>query len=91
MLKSMTLLALALGYKYILHHFANCKYTARYHISFCTDIDECLMGNQCGEYEVCVNTFGGYMCACPDGYTRNTTTGVCEGEENLMEIIQENA
>ena len=73
-------LTLALSSKSIPHHFANCQNTARYCISFCTDIDECL-SNPCGELEDCVNTPGNYMCLCPDGLTQNTTTGACEGDK----------
>ncbi|XP_041432311.1 uncharacterized protein LOC108701890 isoform X1 [Xenopus laevis] len=36
----------------------------------CVDIDECLSEdlNKCHPLAICINTYLGYSCACPDGY-----------------------
>ena len=35
----------------------------------CEDVDECVT-NICGEYEICSNTEGSYICECSPGYQR---------------------
>lgn len=45
----------------------------------CLDIDECLEGIiNCGPNSMCVNTEGGYHCACRHGYLMNNMTHSCE-------------
>ena len=43
-----------------------------------TDIDECMVIiNLC--QQLCINTDGGYFCACNDGYQLIEGTNQCEG------------
>ena len=46
----------------------------------CTDVDECAstMTNKCDRMtSKCVNTYGGYVCQCLDGYVKETMNGTC--------------
>ena len=42
------------------------------------DLDECA-GNDNFCDQICVNTFGSYVCSCESGYTL-ATNNVCEGK-----------
>ncbi|XP_013200140.1 fibrillin-1 [Amyelois transitella] len=46
----------------------------------CFDIDECATNrHSCsGLTEVCINTMGGYVCECADGFRRDLITGACD-------------
>ena len=51
------------------------------------DIDECSLEiADCDQN--CINTAGGYDCMCFDGYSLDTSNGICEGmfslEKNLI-------
>lgn len=48
--------------------------------SLCLDVDECSQQNGgCGQ--VCLNTPGGFYCACHSGYTLSQDDGrICQGE-----------
>ena len=49
-----------------------------------TDYDECTQLSPCnGANEVCNNTVGSYKCSCESGYARNSSNGVCEGQNDL--------
>ena len=48
----------------------------------CLDKDECSVNNG-GCSHSCVNTDGGYTCACPEGYTLAENRTHCIGELNL--------
>lgn len=38
------------------------------------DVDECELNiDDCDEYEVCINTLGGFSCSCNQGYYNNGT------------------
>lgn len=42
----------------------------------CEDIDECAAANACGANARCINTEGGFFCACNAGYEKNGS-GAC--------------
>ncbi|XP_051741660.1 adhesion G protein-coupled receptor E5 isoform X1 [Ctenopharyngodon idella] len=45
----------------------------------CVDEDECAsFPSVCGDHSVCVNTHGGYYCACDPGFQKSFPTGPCE-------------
>ena len=46
--------------------------------SFSSDIDECAMNSTVCD-QICVNTFGSYMCSCRSGFRLNNISNQCEG------------
>ncbi|MFN3196796.1 MAG: EGF domain-containing protein [Bradymonadia bacterium] len=59
----------------------------------CDDEDECVTGNHdCGPGATCTNTFGGFECSCPEGFTGDpqvacTDTDECaEGSANCAAL-----
>lgn len=52
------------------------------------DIDECSSSstNNCASPAYCVNTFGGYTCACPSGYSLNSDSTSCSGNLLLVHV-----
>ena len=42
------------------------------------DIDECAMNSTLCD-QMCVNTFGSYMCTCHSGFRLNNISNQCEG------------
>ncbi|PVD24432.1 hypothetical protein C0Q70_14915 [Pomacea canaliculata] len=54
----------------------------------CDDIDECAEGTyRCAPNQQCVNTRGSYSCLandCPQGSSRNPTTGQCEEDNTCL-------
>ena len=45
------------------------------------DVNECLRGlSSCHYNQVCKNTFGGYVCACPHGYRSDGPGRPCVGK-----------
>ena len=51
------------------------------------DIDECSQNetNVCDQ--LCINTDGSFMCACEEGYELKEGTNQCQGDCNVMIII----
>ena len=48
-----------------------------------SDIDECsAKTDNCADVAKCFNAFGGYDCACNDGYSGNGVT--CNGKPNTI-------
>ena len=45
-----------------------------------TDIDECAsnLTNNCGQ--ICINSFGSFMCSCERGFRLVRETGECQGD-----------
>ena len=61
----------------------------------CTDVNECkdTTLNNCHlkhPIEECINSIGGYVCNCPNGYMRNNVTFVCNDVNECMGDIIEN-
>ncbi|KAF7084940.1 hypothetical protein CFC21_088445 [Triticum aestivum] len=53
----------------------------------CRDIDECGDGGisyPCSVPGTCINTPGGFRCACPDKTTGNAYTGTCEAKKSQL-------
>ncbi|VAI47084.1 hypothetical protein VPH35_105060 [Triticum aestivum] len=53
----------------------------------CRDIDECGDGGisyPCSAPGTCINTPGGFRCACPDKTTGNAYTGTCEAKKSQL-------
>ena len=47
-----------------------------------TDIHECSLATRCGSPALghtCLNTDGGYICQCADGFSVDSVTGICAG------------
>ena len=59
----------------------------------CVDIDECALDESlCSEAnQKCVNTDGGYECACADGLLKNEVTGRCVNDVCRYEKCHKNA
>ncbi|XP_014488735.1 PREDICTED: fibrillin-1-like [Dinoponera quadriceps] len=53
---------------------------------FCVDIDECLVGPGCRDYEKCANAPGGYDCSplCGTGWFFNTATKSCQDVDECL-------
>lgn len=53
---------------------------------FCVDINECLVGPGCRDYERCTNTPGGYDCSplCSTGWFFNTATKSCQDVDECL-------
>ena len=70
-----------------IHNYCTCS---AYYIvvMFCScflDIDECAMNTSSCD-QICVNTFGSYMCTCRSGFMLNNMTNQCEGNSILSKI-----
>ncbi|KAI5638042.1 calcium-binding EGF domain-containing protein [Phthorimaea operculella] len=51
----------------------------------CIDTDECFTGkHNCDESQVCLNTVGGFVCACKFGSELNASTGKCVQNAKLI-------
>ena len=47
----------------------------------CVDIDECqIQTHNCPERQWCRNTFGSFVCDCPNGFERSSPTSPCMGK-----------
>ena len=46
------------------------------------DVDECSLGNSCGDVDhtTCQNTEGGFACVCVTGFSLDNVTQKCEGK-----------
>lgn len=66
-------------------YFENSHIPPYYNCSAAADINECEDEGVCGEYEVCVDTPGGYYCECQDGYYFNQDTERCDSESLTLE------
>ena len=46
------------------------------------DVDECSLGNSCGDVDhtTCQNTEGGFACVCVTGFSLDNVTQNCEGK-----------
>lgn len=53
---------------------------------YCVDIDECLVGPSCRDYEKCTNTPGSYDCSplCSTGWFFNTATKSCRDVDECL-------
>ncbi len=60
----------------------------------CQDIDECELdsiNHSCSRFEMSLNTYGSYVCLCPNGYKLNQS-GKCEADEKTTlydQVIKE--
>uniref|UniRef100_A0ACD6ASR9 Uncharacterized protein n=1 Tax=Avena sativa TaxID=4498 RepID=A0ACD6ASR9_AVESA len=52
----------------------------------CRDIDECEGVYPCSVPGTCINTPGGFKCACPDDKTGNAYTGTCEAKRSQLGV-----
>uniref|UniRef100_A0ACD5ZKW6 Uncharacterized protein n=1 Tax=Avena sativa TaxID=4498 RepID=A0ACD5ZKW6_AVESA len=53
----------------------------------CRDIDECEgVEYPCSVPGTCINTPGGFSCACPDDTTGNAYTGTCEAKRSQLGV-----
>ncbi|XP_032679008.1 fibrillin-1-like isoform X2 [Odontomachus brunneus] len=53
---------------------------------YCVDIDECLVGPSCRDYEKCTNTPGSYDCSplCSTGWFFHTATKSCQDVDECL-------
>ncbi|XP_019638523.1 PREDICTED: thyroid peroxidase-like isoform X1 [Branchiostoma belcheri] len=49
----------------------------------CSDIDECARGDMNNCQELCVNSIGSFMCACPEGFMLNDDGVSCSIDDSL--------
>lgn len=73
-------------------YLCNCSIGYRgnpYLLDGCRDINECedrSIEHPCSVPGTCVNTPGGFSCACPDKTTGNAYTGTCEAKKSLLGV-----